>query len=171
MPGHLMGRVAPGWWHPFSWGSALPRKGSRAQNVHTGLRHTPAPLAAERGQGRAARRESGGSGQLRDGCRCHGTGQPANCPGPRAGEESKIWTPPHFSNPGAQPGRRPSGLGGWGRVSQPLPHFPFFGGTHLEGAPQESRSNGRTGSAALPPRPALCSVQRPWGGASGAEEG
>lgn len=52
------GRMAPGWWHPFSGVSALPRRGSRAQNVHRGLRHTPAPPAAERSQGRAARRES-----------------------------------------------------------------------------------------------------------------
>ena len=56
------GRMAPGRWHPFSGVSALPRRGSRAQNVHRGLRHTPAPPATDRSQGSAARRESGGAG-------------------------------------------------------------------------------------------------------------
>lgn len=164
------GRVAPGWWHPFFWGSALPMRGSRDQNVHRGLRHTPAPPAAE-GSGPRCAEGEWGCRTAQGWVQVHGTGQPASCPGPRAGEESKIWTPPHFRDPGAQPGPRARGLGGWGTVSQPLPHFPFFGRTHLEGAPQESRSSGRTGSASLPPKPALCSVQRPWGGASGAEEG
>lgn len=62
-------------------------------------------------------------------------------------------------------------LGGMGKGKPaPLP-FPFLWGNPCRGGPPGVQINGRTGSAALPPRPALCSVQRPWGGASGAEEG
>ena len=89
-------------------GGPEPRMCTGASGIHLPLLLLRGVRAALRG-GRVGVQNSSGMG-----AGANGTGQPANCPGPRAEQESKIWTPPHFSNPGAQPGRRESGLGGDG---------------------------------------------------------
>lgn len=118
--------------------------------------------AAERGQGccagwRGERGHEGSQGWVQAPRAEH------HCPQLRLGEGRNIRTLPHFSNPEAQPRWRVSGLERRGRVGS----LPFLGGAQTTGVQIQWQDRQRR----PPPWPALCSMQRPWGGASRAEEG